>query len=152
VRARESGRAGGQAGSIPRAGTSGKSPVDAAGLFLRPCWGPSDSLGDSASKGHNLIGDGTGGTGLVDGVVGDQVGTSGSPIDPRLGVMAFNGGPTLTHALERGSPALNVGTCTAAPTSDPRGWARPDRRYMLCDVGAYELGVPVFVPVARRKY
>src|SRR5262249_44028356 len=40
------------------------------------------------SLASNLIGDGTGMTGISNGVNGNQVGTSGSPIDPRLAPLA----------------------------------------------------------------
>lgn len=55
----------------------------------------------------NLIGDGQGLIGLIDGANGNQIGTTASPIDPLLGPLADNGGPTLTHALLAGSPALD---------------------------------------------
>ncbi|HSQ56295.1 MAG TPA: CSLREA domain-containing protein, partial [Gemmata sp.] len=48
--------------------------VDSAGA------GP-DVSGAFTSGGHNLIGDGTGGTGFTNGVDGDMVGTSTNPID-----------------------------------------------------------------------
>ena len=31
-----------------------------------------------------------------------------SPLDPKLGALASNGGPTKTHALRPGSPALDA--------------------------------------------
>ena len=78
-----------------------------------------------ATSSFNLIGDGTGLTGIVDGVNGNQVGTSVSPIDPKLGPLANNGGPTLTHALLAGSTALDRGSNSLADspglTTDQRG-------------------------------
>lgn len=59
------------------------------------------------SLGHNLIG--KGGGGFVNGNNGDIVGTSASPINPRLGALQDNGGPTQTIALLAGSPALDGG-------------------------------------------
>ena len=74
---------------------------------------------------NNLIGDGTGMTGISHGVNGNQVGTSVAPINPRLGPLANNGGPTQTHALLAGSPALDAGDDTSATnaglTTDQRG-------------------------------
>ena len=59
---------------------------------------------------NNLIGDGTGMTGLTNNDAGhNQVGNSGSPIDPKLGPLADNGGPTQTMALLAGSPAIDAG-------------------------------------------
>jgi hypothetical protein len=46
----------------------------------------------------------------------DQVGTSGSPLDAKLGALADNGGPTFTHALLLGSPALEAATDAAITT------------------------------------
>ena len=60
------------------------------------------------SGGYNLIGDATDSTGFAG--PGDQVGTAVDPIDPRLGPLADNGGPTQTHALLPGSPAIDAGT------------------------------------------
>ena len=46
-------------------------------------------------------------TGFTNGVNGDIVGTFAAPIDPRLGPLAKNGGPTRTHALLPDSPAID---------------------------------------------
>ena len=66
-----------------------------------------DVSGDFASNGYNLIGDGTGSTGLQ--ALGDQVGTSNKPIEPKLGPLQDNGGLTQTHALLAGSPGIDAG-------------------------------------------
>jgi hypothetical protein len=95
-----------------------------------------DVSGALVSGGYNLIGDGTGATGL--GAEGDQVGTADAPIDPRLGPLADNGGPTPTHALLPGSRAVDAGG--PAPdglTTDQRGLPRVVRGAM--DVGAVEV-------------
>ncbi len=68
-----------------------------------------------ATSSFNLIGDGTGMTGITHGANGNQVGTSGSPIDAMLGLLANNGGPTLTHALLGGSPAVEAGSNANVP-------------------------------------
>ena len=52
--------------------------------------------------GNDLIGDGSGGNLLSDSLQG----TGESPLDPKLGPLANNGGPTQTMALLSGSPAL----------------------------------------------
>jgi len=74
----------------------------------------SADISGSASGSNNLIGIGTpGGAGqtvLTNGVNGNQVGTSSSPIDPMLGPLANNGGPTQTMALLSGSPAIGAGS------------------------------------------
>jgi CSLREA domain-containing protein len=61
--------------------------------------------------------------------------------DPLLGLLANNGGPTKTHALLRGSPAIDAipdGTngCGTVINTDQRGVERPQGS--RCDIGAYE--------------
>ena len=65
----------------------------------------------------------------------DQIGTPAAPIDPLLEPLANNGGPTLTHALQAGSPAIDRGD-PAAPPEDQRGYGRVG----VPDVGAFEFG------------
>jgi hypothetical protein len=80
--------------------------------------------------------------------------------DPLLGELADNGGPTQTHALLEGSPAIDggnpagcLGIEDALLTSDQRGVARPldgDRDGTArCDIGAYELShnVSMYLPL-----
>ena len=62
-------------------------------------------------------------------------------INPMLGALQNNGGPTNTMALLAGSPAINAGNpsgCTDGSghllTTDQRGWSRSTP----CDIGAYE--------------
>jgi hypothetical protein len=63
--------------------------------------------------------------------------------NPNLGPLQNNGGPTQTHALFSGSPAIdagNPGGCRdefgALLTTDQRGFNRPA---LGCDIGAFEL-------------
>jgi hypothetical protein len=60
--------------------------------------------------------------------------------DPLLGPLQDNGGPTWTHALLPGSPAINAGTNTGCPPTDQRGIERPQGP--TCDIGAFEFGGP----------
>ncbi|MGQ0701200.1 MAG: choice-of-anchor Q domain-containing protein [Panacagrimonas sp.] len=55
-----------------------------------------------------------------------------------LGLLANNGGPTLTHALTTGSPAINAVGTSCFP-KDQRGVNRP--KNVKCDIGAFEVGV-----------
>jgi CSLREA domain-containing protein len=102
-----------------------------------------DVAGDFVSLGHNLIGNGSGGVGFSNGVNGDQVGTSTSPIDPRLGTFDFHGGLTKTYDLLPGSPAIDRGDNAGAPATDQRGVARPrdgdGDGSKIVDIGAFEL-------------
>jgi CSLREA domain-containing protein len=60
-------------------------------------------------------------------------------LDPRLGPLQDNGGPTDTAALLAGSPAIDAGgTCGAL---DQRGTTRP--RGLSCDIGPYEFAPPI---------
>jgi CSLREA domain-containing protein len=101
------------------------------------------------SQGHNLIGN-------VDGfapsfnATGDQTGTGAAPLNPQLGALANNGGPTFTHALLSNSPALDAGDNALAKDAnnntlltDQRGAQRiadsgdPDSTATV-DIGAFE--------------
>lgn len=59
--------------------------------------------------------------------------------NPLLGKLAANGGPTLTHTLRRGSPAINHGgtRATGCPATDQRGLSRPFGP--ACDIGSVEV-------------
>lgn len=76
-----------------------------------------------------------------------------SSTDPHLGPLAANGGPTRTMALLAGSPALDkipVGTngCGTTITTDQRGVPRPQGT--LCDIGAFERILPLYLPLVLR--
>lgn len=79
------------------------------------------------SLGNNVFTDGTCSPITSDKIVGDAL----------LGALAGNGGPTQTHALLAGSPAIDAGNNAVCAATDQRGVARD----AACDVGAYE-----FVP------
>ena len=66
----------------------------------------SDIFGSLAAR-YSLIGDNTGATITDNG--GNQIGTGATPINPLLGPLADNGGPTMTHKLLSGSPAIDAG-------------------------------------------
>jgi len=100
-----------------------------------------DAAGVFASQGHNLIGDGTG-SNFANDINSDQVGTAQNPLDPKLGPLARNGGPTRTHALLSGSPALDKGDNSGAPDTDQRNVRRPRDSngdgLAVVDIGAFE--------------
>jgi hypothetical protein len=103
-----------------------------------------DVSGALNSQGYNLIGDGTGGSGYVD---TDQVGMAGMPIDPRLGPLQNNGGPTQTMALLPGSPALDAGDPTQLGVADQRGVVRSGG----VNIGAYQASASAFGLAAPRR-
>jgi hypothetical protein len=86
------------------------------------------------SDGYNIIGNN------ADAVIStqptDQIGTPAAPIDPLLGPLTHNGGPTLTLALESGSPAIDHGNPATSGPEDQRGYGRVG----VPDVGAFEFG------------
>ncbi len=100
-----------------------------------------DCSGSVVSSGYNVIGNDTGCT--VTANTGDQIGNGASPLDPLLAPLADNGGPTLTHALLNGSPALDNGN-PATPGSGGSSCLANDQRgidrtgTVPCDIGAFE--------------
>ncbi len=73
--------------------------------------------------------------------------------DPKLQPLAGNGGPTFTHALSPGSPALDAGNDLAGLAYDQRGPGFPRIVGAAADIGAFEGIVvprpaPVNVPIA----
>jgi len=77
------------------------------------------------SLGHNVVTDGS----------CAQLGSDQIVADAGIGGLADNGGPTSTHALLAGSPAIDAGDNAVCPPADQRGSARSDG---ACDVGAFE--------------
>ena len=77
------------------------------------------------SMGNNLCDDAT----LTPTAAGDLINTQAL-----LAPLGNYGGPTRTRALLPGSPAINAGTATGAPTTDQRGKAR----FGTTDIGAFE--------------
>src|SRR5262249_25030850 len=65
-----------------------------------------DIQGTFTSQGNNLIGKSDGSAGFTNGVNGDKVGTIASPLNALVAALGNYGGPTQTHALLPGSPAI----------------------------------------------
>jgi len=123
-----------------------------------------DCGGTLTSLGHNLVGNATG-CALSAGT-GDLLGSNLAPIDAKLGPLTNNGGPTSTHSLLVGSPAIDAGN-PAAPGSgggacastDQRGITRPKdgdgNGSVRCDIGAVELGTDksffIHLPVVSKN-
>ena len=77
-------------------------------------------------------------------------------VDPQLGALAFNGGPTRTHALQPGSPAIDTGSNPLALETDQRGTGFPRLSGAATDIGAFELagnplGVNIFASIPNSK-
>ena len=93
----------------------------AEGCFLAPFGAGAVAIN---SLGNNLFTDGTCFLVGSDQVVGNAL----------LGPLADNGGPTWTHALLAGSPAIDAANNAVCPVTDQRGVTRD----AACDVGSYE--------------
>jgi uncharacterized protein (TIGR03437 family) len=108
------------------------------------------------SNGYNLIGNrGT----VAFSQTGDQSGGAGNPIlNPFLGPLADNGGPTQTHALLVGSPAIDKGS-SSGQIRDQRGVTRPLDDANLtnatggdgADIGAFERSLPTVASASSYK-
>jgi hypothetical protein len=90
-------------------------------------FGP-DFNGILTSQGYNLIGN-TSGMTITGTTTGNQLN-----VDPLLGPLQNNGGPTLTQALLLGSTAIDAGNDATAPPTDQRGFSRSG----VSDIGAFE--------------
>ena len=105
---------------------------------------PKDISNPIETASNNLIGDAATAGGLTDGVNGNIVGVNvGLVLDSLLD---GNGGPTATHKLVPGSPAINAGDDSYAVefgglsmTSDQRGPAFPRFLGASVDIGAFEI-------------
>ena len=132
------GGAGAFGGGIYGVGLLDSTRTDSSIIALNSAFiGPDfTGAGGLESTGYNIIGNNA--DAVINSQPTDQIGTPASPIHPLLGPLADNGGPTLTHALHSGSPAVNRGD-PAAPPQDQRGYGRLG----VPDVGAFEFdGVP----------
>jgi hypothetical protein len=59
--------------------------------------------------------------------------------DPRLGPLADNGGPTMTHALLSDSPAIDAGSNPSDLAADQRGGSYVRVSGAAADIGAFEV-------------
>ncbi|MCX6580631.1 MAG: Ig-like domain-containing protein [Candidatus Aminicenantes bacterium] len=97
-----------------------------------------DAWGTLSSNGYNLIENTTDCT--ITGILTGNI----TGVDPLLGPLAKNGGPTQTYALLPGSPAIDAGNSSGIST-DQRGYTRPVDIAGIpnvsdgSDIGAYEL-------------
>jgi hypothetical protein len=93
-----------------------------------------DCWGGPTSAGHNLIGH-------IAGCSFTKASTDKVGVDPKLGALQGNGGPTQTMAIAPASPARDAIPKAACPLStDQRGVHRPQG--LKCDIGAYERKLP----------
>lgn len=109
-----------------------------------------DDDGSSITVNHSIVanqanGDDCGGIIIDDGFNFEREMSCGftnngtQNIDPLLGPLQNNGGPTNTHALESGSLAIDAGADTCSFSTDQRGEPRPAGD--ACDIGAFEVQI-----------
>lgn len=77
-----------------------------------------------------------------------ETGDQSDVADELIGPLANNGGPTLTHALLPGSPAIDAGSEIDCVDEDQRGNGRPFGS--SCDIGAFEFGYFIYLPTVIR--
>lgn len=131
------------------AGSGGGSGINVAGGIARlkntlVANNPGGNCGGGiqvVSNGNNISSDATC-SGFI--ASGDQTGVT----NPGVGPLANNGGPTQTHALLPGSPAIEAGSDAGCPSTDQRGVHRP--RGAHCDIGAFEALSSIFLPLILR--
>lgn len=128
--------------------SSGTVDVDVKNTIVARNEGSQFVVGGGAvlgSSGHNLVENNQGvetlfPAGLPNGN-NDYVGIPSSLLDPRLGSLNNNGGPTPTHALLDDSPAIDAGSSTLSV--DERGQPRvvdgDGDGFATSDIGAFEL-------------
>ncbi len=133
------GNSAGSGGGIYNDGQFGVSAVEISNTILNVgALGANifNNLGTITSHGYNLSSDDGGGylTGP-----GDQINT-----DPLLGPLQNNGGPTFTHALLPGSPAIDAGdpNFTPPPFNDQRGCPFDRAFNGRIDMGSFETQPP----------
>jgi len=132
-------------GGIFNYGSSGSATLEIGNTILQ-----TGALGENmfnidgtiSSLGYNITNDNAGGFLTA---TGDQINT-----DPLLGPLQDNGGPTFTHALSQGSPAIDAGD----PNFDPNAFNPPmlyDQRgsgynrvaHGRVDIGAFEVQIVI---------
>jgi hypothetical protein len=142
------GNSAGSGGGIYNDGSQGASIVEISNTILNA--GASgenifNNGGTVTSNGYNLSSDDGGG--YLNGP-GDQINT-----DPLLGPLQSNGGPTSTHALLPGSPAIDAGDpiFIPPPSTDQRGCPFDRVFNGRLDIGSFETQPPPRHPCPRPR-
>jgi predicted outer membrane repeat protein len=133
------------------AGTEGEALYNSLGLLT-----VTNSILANSPSGDNCFGEIIDGGHNIDsgGACGFDPANGSLPYtDPLLGPLQDNGGPTWTHALVQGSPAVDSADPLACPQVDQRGVPRPldgdGDGDPVCDIGSYELDDYHLVPIVE---
>ncbi len=116
----------------------------------------------ASASSFNLIGAAGSAGGLSNGTIGNIVGVNGAgtrPIGTILNTtLTRNGGPTLTHALASGSPAIDAGSNGKAVDAlgnallvDQRGTGFPRTAGVAVDIGAFEDQIVPTAPASPQS-
>jgi hypothetical protein len=138
-------------GGIANNGANGNPTLEIGSTILNAgASGGSIALlgGKVTSDGYNLSSDDGGGFLTA---TGDQINK-----DPLLSPLQDNGGPTFTHALLPGSPAIDKGKNFSVSATDQRGHPRTYDNPIIpnavggdgTDIGAFELLIPPVLAIA----
>jgi hypothetical protein len=119
-------------GILNQGGTTTTRNTIIAGNTVAQGPGP-DVYGNMGSQGYNILGDTWGASGWTN--------TDLLRVDPLLGPLQNNGGPTQTMALQAGSPALGTGDPAQVNSPDQRGVPRTGG----VDIGAYQASATTFL-------
>jgi hypothetical protein len=103
--------------------------------------GPDISEKITTGGDYNLVGIADVG-GFTLGGTHNLTGTSAAPLNPMLGALANNGGPTQTMALAATSPAKDAGNNVLGLTTDQRGPGFNRVVGSAADIGAFEIQAP----------
>lgn len=114
---------------------SGTASLELSNTILADSFSASHDCYNSGSTdlsgSHNLVENDAGGGNSCSSVGITQTG------DPKLGPLGDYGGDTPTQPLLLGSPAKDSGDNGTCPTTDQRGFMRPQG--LTCDIGAFEV-------------
>jgi len=107
-------------------GVENKGTMNLTNTIVAENAGAGDCVGKATASDHSLDSDGSCGVGVL------------SKVNPLLGPLVNDGGPTPIHSLKPGSPAIDAGDKAQCPATDQRGEPRPDVSGTPCDIGADE--------------
>src|SRR5688572_14270576 len=153
------GPVGPRGGGIYNAGTTSLKNTIVANNTVGANGAAPDLFNSFNSQDYNLIGNTSGAT--FTGTTTHNI----TNVNAKLSVLANNGGPTFTHALISGSPAIDAGDNAAItnppfigpPFTDQRGGAfnriadGDGNASVIVDIGAYELQAPLTIDNVNTK-
>ena len=111
-----------------------------------------DIFGDPLNSSYDLIGVGGDGNTFTNNMSNNLVGSYATPLNPLLGPLKDNGGPTFTMALLSTSPAIDAGRNPNMLPFDQRGAPFVRSFGGQTDIGAYEVQVFPVPPMVEKVF